>query len=352
VTNVRVFDGKELSEPRTVVIDGALIGDDPAGARTFDAAGGVLLPGFIDAHIHLHDRQTLDQLAAYGVTTGLDMATFPAERVAPLRDIPGVTDIRSAGIPAIGPGGLHAQMSGMPDEAIVRAPEHAKSFVAARVAEGSDYLKIVLEAPGAGGPEQPIAQALVDAAHDAGLLVVAHAASVGAYRMALDVGAEVITHAPLGPPLETADVVRMAAQGPVAVPTLVMMKEISALIGNGDLIAGSMRSATELYRAGVPILAGTDSNVQDGSPSPVEYGDAFHRELEFLVEAGLSTVEALRAATELPARYFGLTDRGAIKPGLRADLVLLDGDPIADIRATRGISRVWCAGIELAKQPK
>jgi imidazolonepropionase-like amidohydrolase len=65
-----------------------------------------------------------------------------------------------------------------------------------------------------------------------------------------------------------------------------------------------------------------------------------------LIEAGLSNVEALRAATVLPAQHFGLHDRGVIEPGRRADLVLIDGDPIADIRATRQIRRVWCAGVE------
>ena len=73
---------------------------------------------------------------------------------------------------------------------------------------------------------------------------------------------------------------------------------------------------------------------------------SLHDELELLVAAGLSTVEALRAVTVLPAKHFGLTDRGAIRPGLRADLVLLDGDPVADIRATRAICRVWCAGVD------
>jgi imidazolonepropionase-like amidohydrolase len=54
----------------------------------------------------------------------------------------------------------------------------------------------------------------------------------------------------------------------------------------------------------------------------------------------------LRAATSLPARYFGLTDRGTVEPGLRADLVLIAGDPLADIRETRSLRRVWCGGVE------
>jgi cytosine/adenosine deaminase-related metal-dependent hydrolase len=53
-----------------------------------------------------------------------------------------------------------------------------------------------------------------------------------------------------------------------------------------------------------------------------------------------------RAPPFAPARFFGLTDRGVIEPGRRADLVLIDGDPVHDIRATRSVSRVWCGGVE------
>ncbi|WP_410648927.1 amidohydrolase family protein [Amycolatopsis sp. cmx-4-54] len=64
------------------------------------------------------------------------------------------------------------------------------------------------------------------------------------------------------------------------------------------------------------------------------------------MDDGLSTAEALRAAAISAARTFEPADRGAIAPGLRADLVLIDGDPLADIRATRHIRRVWCGGVE------
>jgi len=62
-----------------VVIEGGLVGTDPTGARTIDCKKSVLLPGLIDAHVHLHGRDTLQQLASYGVTTALDMATWPAQ---------------------------------------------------------------------------------------------------------------------------------------------------------------------------------------------------------------------------------------------------------------------------------
>lgn len=105
LTNVRVFDGHRLTEPRTVVIDGTLIGTDPAGGREIDGDGAVLLPGLIDAHVHLHGPRSLETLAAWGVTTGLDMACWPDERVTALRDATGAADFRTAGLPAIGPTG-------------------------------------------------------------------------------------------------------------------------------------------------------------------------------------------------------------------------------------------------------
>jgi imidazolonepropionase-like amidohydrolase len=66
--------------------------------------------------------------------------------------------------------------------------------------------------------------------------------------------------------------------------------------------------------------------------------------MELLVEAGLTPAEALRSATSAPADVFGLKDRGRIAPGLRADLVLVEGDPSLDIRATRAIVGIWKAG--------
>ncbi|WP_280268878.1 amidohydrolase family protein [Nocardia wallacei] len=341
--NVRVFDGHRVGEPVTVVIDGAVIGTDPSGGQIVDAGGAVLLPGLIDAHVHLDRPEQVERLAAHGVTTALDMASWPPEQVVALRELRGTTDVRSAGLPVIGPGGVHARV--LPAEAVIHGPEEAEEAVAARAASGSDYLKLVLEAPGEGGPEAVTAKAVVVAAHARRMLVVAHAASPGAYAMALDAGADIVTHIPLGAPLSGHDVGRMATQRSVAVPTLTMMEGIAAATGNDAAFAPALTSIAELRAAGVPILAGTDANATPGIPFAPEYGASLHHELELLVRAGLSTVEALNAATALPARHFGLADRGVIAPGGRADLLLVDGDPVADIAATRAIRRIWCGGV-------
>jgi imidazolonepropionase-like amidohydrolase len=158
-----------------------------------------------------------------------------------------------------------------------------------------------------------------------------------------------LTHAPLDKTLDDAAVQLMVNDGRICIPTLTMMKGIVA--GRGlpvAMFANASDSVAAMYRAGVPILAGTDANTGIGTPAKILHGESIHEELELLVEAGLSTVDALRAATSLPAKYFGLRDRGIIEPGKRADLVLISGDPIRNISETRSIQRVWCGGIEVA----
>jgi hypothetical protein len=95
-----------------------------------------------------------------------------------------------------------------------------------------------------------------------------------------------------------------------------------------------------LVDAGVTILAGTDA------PNPgTVFGASLHRELELLGRCGITPAQALNAATAAPARVFNLADRGHTAPGQRADLMLVSGDPLTDITATRAIERIWRAGV-------
>ncbi|MEV4512234.1 amidohydrolase family protein [Dactylosporangium sp. NPDC049525] len=363
--NVRVFDGRQLLPPGTVLLDGDHIGSDASDIKAVvDGAGAVLLPGLIDAHLHLDGRSALERLVRFGVTTALDMANAPPGFIDSMRGIRGLTDIRSAGTAALAPDSVHSHIPEIGERGLIRTAAEAERFVTERFAEGSNFLKILIDLPGP-SPDRATVDALVATAHRLGRLVVAHALSYEAVEMAQAAGVDALTHTPLDRPLDRAATDRMAAADRMLIPTLTMMEALTAPSTPPQMVAqwampgasydNARASVAAAYRAGVPVLAGTDANTDTESAGNFSFGDSLHHELELLVDAGLSTVDALRAATVLPAARFGLTDRGVVAPHHRADLVLVDGDPLQDIRALRSISRVWCGGIEhtparLAKQ--
>lgn len=347
VTNVRVFDGRQLLPLGTVVIEGSRIGASGVADEVIDGAGGVLMPGLIDSHVHLHDRHTLELLSGFGVTTALDMACAPPELVESLRSVPGLTDIRSAGTPAVAPGSLHSRIPVTGQRGLIDGPDQAARFVADRIDEGSDYIKIIVGNPGP-SHDQATLDALTAAARERRKLSVAHASSYEAVEMAQRARVSVLTHVPLDKALDETAAATAIADGRILIPTLAMMEGIVVQSAPpGADYAAARESVTVMHRAGVPILAGTDANAAVGVPAAISHGISLHHELELLVDAGLSTLDALRAATSRPARYFGLADRGVIEPGRRADLLLIDGDPLRDITATKSIRRIWCGGIEV-----
>jgi imidazolonepropionase-like amidohydrolase len=132
---------------------------------------------------------------------------------------------------------------------------------------------------------------------------------------------------------------------PYVLPSYIAQLKKNINHGQPDHCMFSMTAIPPLAAAHVPILAGTDL----GNPGTTA-GASLHGELEYLVEAGLTPVQALVAATSAPADSFRLTDRGRIAPGLRADLLLVDGDPATDIRATRNILAIWKAGVMFDRQ--
>ena len=351
LADVRVFDGDLILDGSyDVSVDGPVItavepgGTTPqAGATIVGGRGAVLLPGLIDAHVHLRGPGDLEELARWGVTTALDMGSWPPALIDELRRA-GSTDVRSTGAGAVGAGSMTAKMPGRPADSIVTTPEEGRRFVAARVAEGVDYIKVIIDPPGRGGLQQEAVAAIIQAAHDAGRMVVAHASHTGAVAMAQAAGADVLTHAPLDAALDEAAIADVVRSHRTSVPTLTMMEGVAANAPVPGLDYRHARdSVAALHQAGVPIVLGTDANQAPGVPANVPYGESAHRELELLVETGLSPAEALHAATGAAADRFGLRDRGRIVPGLRADLLLVDGDPTTDITATRSIRAVRLA---------
>jgi imidazolonepropionase-like amidohydrolase len=301
------------------------------------------------------------------------------ERIKALRsaDAVDVADVRTAGIGATAPGGHPSQMGGPPFPTIADSAD-AQAFVDARIAEGSDYLKIVYDDLSSRGRKQPMLdkrtlKALVDAAHARGKLAVVHILSEWQAKDAIEAGADGLAHLFTGATVSP-DFAQLAASHHVfVVPTLTVLfgscgQPIGARIAGDSLIRpyirpavrgraamsfppregmsceGTKEAVRQLARAGVPILTGTDS------PSPGQtYGASVHGEMELLVGAGLTPVQALTAATSAAARAFRLTDRGSIAAGKRADLVLVEGDPTTGIRATRQIVGVWKKGVPVKR---
>lgn len=356
ITNVKVFDGNALTGERTVVIDHGVISDETTADTIVDGQHGTLLPGFIDCHVHLSKLADLGQGTQWGCTTMLDMGSQSMAVTDSLRHRKGLADIRGAGNVASARGGTQITRMGYPASSAVTGPGDASRFVAERVAEGADYIKIIVEDParmGAAALDAATIAALVEAAHRAGLKAIAHVTMRAAFSTAIDAGVDILTHAPFDADIDDHLAATIAAKGIVSVPTLIAMRTMESMAkrlpthGSAADYAHARATVSAFHRAGVLILAGTDSFQGQELPVSIPHGKALHEELALLIEAGLTPIEALRSATVLPADYFGLTDRGQILPGRRADLVLVEGNPTQDIAATRAIRSVWVAGVQV-----
>lgn len=361
--NIRLFDGRAVHDRAAVTVDEDTIVNVVTGAAAsvtsfdVDGNGGLLMPGLIDGHVHVTSTNDLYLFEQHGVTTVLDMGSHEVCQVRSLSDTTGMTDVRTAGPPASGPGGIHTRVLGFPADTAVTSPEDAERFVTARAGDGSDYVKIIVDPPQAPGalPADVVA-ALVVAAQAHGMISVAHTAAYHAVEIAVSAGVDVVTHTPLERPLSAQLVARMAANGTACIPTLTMMRAVSQLPPGarayrpGLDMQHALRSVTQLRASGVRLLAGTDANTAAGTIANVRPGQSLHDELALLVQAGLTPLEALRSATTEPAHVFGLDDRGSVEAGKRADLLLVSGDPLTTIEDTRAIQRVWVKGSTTARR--
>lgn len=385
ISNVRLFDGKRWHAATSILLrDGLVhsIGPDlaaPAQAVLVDGSGKTALPGLIDAHVHSFGTAQEDALR-FGITTMLDMfrppQDFPrthAERAS--LQASDRADLYSAGYLATAAGG-HGTQYGIAVPTLAGADE-ADAWVAARQAEGSDWIKIVIE-PGWGQQRLPtldagVVGALIRAAHDHDLLAVAHVSTYADAMMAIEAGIDGLVHLFADRRIDDGFIAAARAADIFVVPT---MPVLAGIYGHNDTdwmlthpVLGPRLSAGQrnnldmrfpladdadtawsnasanviaLHTAGIPILAGSDA------PNPATtYGASLHHALRLLVAAGLPAADALRAASSVPAREFGLAGRGCLKPGCRADLLLVAGDPLTDIAATAMIDAVWKNGHQL-----
>lgn len=386
ITNVRIFDGERVIPKGTVVVTGrqiAAAGADvkvPAGAEVIDGSGATVMPGLIDSHTHTWG-DALVRSAVFGVTTQLDMFTA-VEFARGMREeqahtgAPGRADLFSAGTLATAAGG-HGTQFGMPVPTLA-TPEEAAAWVDARVAEGSDYIKIVHEDGSRYNRDTPTLdratiKALIEAARKKSKLAVVHISSEDGAKMVIEDGADGLVHIFTDRVPEAGFAGLVARKKAFVIPTLTVVESTtggatgSTLVTDARLapyikaeeaqnlrqafpmrsnlkFSNALETVRQLRAAGVPILAGSDA------PNPgTWHGVSLHRELELLVSAGLSPAEALAAATSAPAKAFGLKDRGRIASGLRADLVLVKGDPTTDVTASRDVVKVWKIGEEVPR---
>ncbi len=391
IKNARIFDGENVIPRASVLVHNGKIQKmgvhvrQSKKVRVVDGRGMTLIPGLIDSHTHIRSRRDLEQSAVFGVTTDIDMTMdlqlLKAEKAEQSEDkAADRADLFSSGYPATAPGG-HPTEHGLKIPTL-SGPEGAQAWVDDRVAEGSDFIKIMYEEGGDAGHggrpsiDKATLQALIKAAHARGKLAVVH---IHTERQAFDViesGADGLAHlfAFGGDAVDPKFVPLLAEHNAFVIPTFSVLESVcnespgqhllddlklSSYVsaeyvpqlkkninhGQPHNCMFSMTAIPLLAEAHVRVLAGTDA----GNPGTAP-GISLHGELEYLVKAGLTAKQALAAATSVPASTFHLTDRGRIASGLRADLVLVNDDPTVDITVTHDIVEVWKAGIPVHRQ--
>jgi imidazolonepropionase-like amidohydrolase len=213
--------------------------------------------------------------------------------------------------------------------------EQCRKAVRSAFRRGADVIKMRLSSVSLVTPNvkqlerQEEIDAIVDTAHDLGLSVAAHASTDDRAAMAISAGADTIEHSPLS----SQSIAAMKAKGTAYTPTLQAAKQVGPMIKaitGKDFFAEASASALEAYKAGVPVLFGSDLGAIPVADIPLEF--------ERLAEAGIPLEGVLAAGTSAAAKALGMRDRiGAIRPGLAADLVAMQNNPLDDAGAYRTV---------------
>jgi imidazolonepropionase-like amidohydrolase len=390
VTVVDVVQGS-VSPRQTVLIGGdriVAVGpvdhvDVPNGATVVEGAGRYLIPGLIDMHVHtLWDWSVLPTFLPLFVANGVTAVRDMGGTLALLRELRASMAMHAVSSPRIiaagaildGPTPVHADIS-----LAISTTAEAAAAVDSVAAAGADFVKVYTLLP------RRAFEGVLAAARKHGLPVVGHVPYEVGPVAAATAGMRTIEHlmSEVGgfcTPGDTAScetaVAAFRQNGTWHVPTLVMQgqTEATALCGDprlrylpatvleywfdGELTPQGCDRASRpqggfeptlpmeaqlvrvLHEGGIPLLAGTDAGVPFALP-----GWSLHDELHLLVRAGLSPLEALRAATSEAARALGRAETlGAIQPGYGADLVLLSANPLENINNTRQIEAVVLNG--------
>ena len=305
----------------------------PAGARVLDVRGATVLPGFINAHVHeAFDAGRLQAWAQAGVTTVRDMeilTTGPGvlESMMTLRRTtlaaPGNTRLLSVGYMITVPGGY--------GRTYVTSPDEARRRVLEQVDLGIDVVKFSLETGYAGVTNLPLLSpqevtAIVAAAHERGRRVTAHVTQARFLQEIVEAGADEAAHMPYDA-LPDELIRHMVDDGFVVVPTLTVLEAYGAL-------AGASRNLGRLVAAGGQVALGNDyTSVPQNGFDHFELGMPMH-EMTRMRDAGMTPMQIVVAATRTAARTCGReNDLGVLAAGKIADVLVVDGDPLADLSA-------------------
>jgi imidazolonepropionase-like amidohydrolase len=378
------------------------------GARRVDYAGKTLLPALVSDHAHVGNTQGLEhgdrfytrdnvvrdlrQFQRYGITTvtalGMNGADFFALRTEVNADPRLGAQLYGAGGGIGAPDGAPpADSMGLRHDPVARprTAEQARAAVATQHADGVDLIKLWVDDLGGKRPMMTpeVYRAAIAEAHARGLTVAAHIHDLDQARDLVDARVDILAHGIRDRAVDPMLARKMRDQGTWYIPTVAideanywyaehpqalqqpflrqaLHRDVLArwsqpewqraqLAGSGipaarEAVATNLDNVRRLHAAGVKLGFGTDAGAM---PHRV-IGVAEHRELQLLVQAGLSPAQALQVATSQAADLLGLADRGRIAAGKRADLLVLDADPLTDIANTQRIGAVWQAGQEVA----
>ena len=347
----------------------------PAGTRILDASGKTVIPGFIDHHFHIADDPTMVPLfLAAGVTSARDPGAW-MNLFDPVRSWKQENDLPGPRLFLCGPH-LDGPNPAYPDDSkIILSPEEARIWVRRQVKAGATAIKVYFRLPvesiratteEADRWNIPVTSHLeiidVRDAVEAGVDGVEHITSLGLalmppmeaeeYRQAIlkdnnarrtgrySMWASIDPHGK-----DAAELAKFLAERHIFVDPNLAVFERRVKPGDADseMEAKAWQNMRDyvgvLHKAGVPIVVGSHSNAPYA-----ERGTAYHREMETLVEAGMTPLEVLRAAGEIGADFLRRDDLGEIAEGKLGDVLILDADPLENISNARKIHRVIVNG--------